>query len=103
MTRYVWDKERGWVAPRAKKRSAGPYIMGDTPAYLSPLGNGVIDGRRQRREDMKRSGCREVDPSERPDTSPKSAEQLAGERAYMKARANEPRIDPRAIERLMRG
>jgi len=41
------------------------YVMRDTPEYLSPLGTGLISGRAARREDLKRGGCREVDPSER--------------------------------------
>lgn len=68
MTKHYWDKEaREWVeydhrAPRAP--SLTPFIASDIPAYKSPLGSGWIDGRRARREDMKRHNVREVDPSE---------------------------------------
>ncbi len=41
-----------------------PYVNSDLPDYVSPLGTGVISGRAARREDLKRHGCREVDPSE---------------------------------------
>jgi len=41
-----------------------PMIASDIKAYMSPLGTGMIDGRRARREDLKRGNCREVDPSE---------------------------------------
>lgn len=88
---------------RARSNLACPQVMSDAAAYLSPLGTGEIDGRYARREDMKRGNCREVDPSERIDTTPKSAEQLASEKAYMRARANDPGIDPATVERLMRG
>lgn len=67
MPRFVYDREAGAIvevstdAPRA----AAPFqIMRDTPGYKSPLGTGWIEGRAARREDMKRGGCREVDPSE---------------------------------------
>ena len=41
-----------------------PYITSDLPAYASPLGDGVIEGRRARREHLKRNGMREVDNTE---------------------------------------
>lgn len=41
-----------------------PYLTRDLPAYKSPLGDGVIEGRAARREHLKRTGKREVDPSE---------------------------------------
>lgn len=42
----------------------GPNIIRDLPAYKSPLGTGWVDGRAARREELKRHGCREVEPSE---------------------------------------
>lgn len=45
-------------APRA------PFVLSDLPGYISPVGSGWIEGRASRREDLKRSGCREVDSSE---------------------------------------
>ena len=43
-----------------------PQIRGDLPAYKSPITGEVIEGRSARREDLKKHGCREVDPSEKP-------------------------------------
>lgn len=39
-------------------------VVPDLPGYLSPVGAGWIEGRAARREDLKRTNCREVDPSE---------------------------------------
>ena len=41
-----------------------PYIWSDLEGYESPVGTGWVEGRAARREDLKRSGCREVAPSE---------------------------------------
>lgn len=41
-----------------------PNVVGDIEPYRSPLGTGEITSRSHRREDLKRGGCREVDPSE---------------------------------------
>ena len=41
-----------YVAPQ------GHFIMGDLPAYQSPIDGRVVDGRAQRREDLRRSGSR---------------------------------------------
>lgn len=45
---------------------AAPYIQGDYPAYYSQASGKVIEGRYARREDLKQTNCREVDPSEGP-------------------------------------
>jgi hypothetical protein len=65
MTRHVWY-EGDWVPASEFQRApqVGPMIIRDTPAYMSPVTRKMIDGRAARREDLKRSGCREVDPSE---------------------------------------
>lgn len=47
-----------------RQPSRFPSIQSDLAPYKSPLGTGWIDGRRARREDLARGGCREVDPSE---------------------------------------
>lgn len=75
--RLVWDKEEGtFVDPedyyrkKAAKRFEKasdfpcPYIAGDIPEYVSPVTGKLVDGRAARKEDLKRSGCRELDPSE---------------------------------------
>ena len=56
------------IAP-PKRSVKSIHVMSDTPGYMSPLGTGFIDGRRARREDLKRGGCREVDPGERTRTA----------------------------------
>jgi len=64
--RYV-DKRTGEPmlsdADRAKPIAA-PMVVSDLPAYASPLGDGVIEGRAARREHFKRTNTREVDKSE---------------------------------------
>lgn len=69
MTRYVrrdgqWiDKQTG-EPMEVPDAVAAPLIVSDLPAYMSPMGSGLIDGRRARREDMKRHNVREVAPDE---------------------------------------
>lgn len=46
-------------------RGAGLQIIGDIKPYMSPLGTGEVSSRHQRREELKRNNCREVDPSEK--------------------------------------
>lgn len=72
MTRYVWNRElKAFIDPRTDQPMdipdrgiCAPLIQSDIKPYMSPLGTGEITGRAQRREDLKRAGCREVDPSE---------------------------------------
>ena len=78
MGRYVFDRELGECVPAEqyyaeKGRKAVskfavavpmPYVRGDLKAYTSPVTGKPIEGRSARREDLARSGCREVDPSE---------------------------------------
>ena len=53
------------VAIVAKRSNIGmPYIRSDLPPYQSPITGKMIEGRAARREDLARSGCREIDPSE---------------------------------------
>ncbi len=69
--RYVWrdgkfrDKRTG-KPMKVKDENAvcRPYVQSDMAPYLSVASNQMVDGRRARREDLKRTGCREVDPSE---------------------------------------
>lgn len=69
MTTYVF-RDGHFVDKRTGARMvtrgglALPYIARDLPAYASPLGDGVIEGRAARREHLKRNGMREVDPTE---------------------------------------
>lgn len=67
MTRYVF---RGgeWVdAETVEPRptfSTLNVVIRDIDPYISPASGMVITSRRERREDFKRTGTREVDPSE---------------------------------------
>lgn len=42
-----------------------PLVAPDLPAYLSPVTGKLVDGRRARREDLKRTGCRPYEDGER--------------------------------------
>lgn len=74
-TRYVWDREaNSFVDPSTRAPMpipdrdgiCLPAIRSDIAAYRSVTTNKVIEGRAAQREDLKRSGCRLVDPSEAP-------------------------------------
>jgi hypothetical protein len=68
MPRYRWNPETAKVeevTEYGERHAPQPFqIMRDLPAYKSPLGDGWVDGRAARREHLKRTGCREVDPGE---------------------------------------
>ncbi|HEX6963274.1 MAG TPA: hypothetical protein VF175_15510 [Lacipirellula sp.] len=55
--RVVKVKDDAPLTPRLQ-------IVPDIKGYLSPCGTGWIDGRAARREDLKRTNSREVDPGE---------------------------------------
>ena len=75
MATYVWrdgrfvDKATGLPmlnqAERAREVCA-PMVMRDTPEYRSPIDGRLITSRSQRREDLIRNGCVEVDPPKKP-------------------------------------
>lgn len=50
---------------RAIKTLTPALLMTDLPGYTSPVDGRWVEGRAARREDLKRNGCREYDPSER--------------------------------------
>ncbi len=52
------------AAPHKRSDLATPMICPDIPDYVSAASGDVVSGRVQRREDLKRTGCREVDPGE---------------------------------------
>lgn len=71
MARYVWkdgqfvDRKTGEPMEKPfEGQICMPNVTGDLPEYISPVTGKPVDGRWARREDLKRSGCREVDPSE---------------------------------------
>lgn len=97
--RYVYDPE----APRPdggkgtmvevvlnyqQETPAGPYVRGDLPGYMSHSGQ-YVEGARQRREDLKRMGCR---PWEGMDQETKEAQRHA---AYEEAKSDR-RLDEHA-------
>lgn len=78
MGRFVFDRELQEMVPaevyyaeKGRKALAKfstavamPYIASDIKPYQSPVTGKVIESRSARREDLARTGCREVDPSE---------------------------------------
>lgn len=60
--RMRWDErlQRLVEVPVDSRRaaSAGPAVFGDLPAYESPVTGKIVDGRRARREDLKRTNSR---------------------------------------------
>ena len=68
MAREIYFFDKGKLTRKHtipdRSQQAGPFLQSDIGGYISPVGNGWIEGRSARREDLKRSGCREIDPSE---------------------------------------
>lgn len=69
MSTFVWrggtfvDKKTGQpmeVVDTGEIRM--PMVMRDTPEYRSPIDGRLITSRSERREDLRRNGCYEVDP-----------------------------------------
>lgn len=64
----IWLPIDEWYARRQRDEPRSGFPVPQlAPAfhdYRSPLGTGAITSRNQRREDLKRGNCREVDPSE---------------------------------------
>lgn len=81
--RFIRDRPR---TDYARSDLPMPYVVSDIPAYQSPMGDGVIEGRAARREHFKRTNTREVDPSE-----------INGMRAQFEARKAE--MAPVLVER----
>ena len=74
---FVWDGTRragkgDFVPPHKVKRKPNesraalpmPYIQSDYAPYMSPLGDGWVDGKAAKREHHKRTNTRPIDPSE---------------------------------------
>lgn len=59
--RYVWATERGELVEVPTDFNQPPrahFVQPDTPDYVSPVSGLVVSGRRQRRNDLARAGCR---------------------------------------------
>ena len=65
--RYRYDRTSGRVVPVGDEqaRASAPCIWRDLAPYRSPVTGQWVDGRAARRDDLARTHCREVDPSER--------------------------------------
>lgn len=68
--KYVW-REGAWRDDEGRPMEIPhrdgpcvPMIQSDIAPYRSVVSNKLIEGRAAQREDLKRSGCRLVDPSE---------------------------------------
>lgn len=54
-----------YEAPRRGKSARGMQIIKDIEPYQSPVDDAYVGSRRARRDDLKRTGCREYEPSEK--------------------------------------
>lgn len=90
----------------SRQVSFAPAVWDDLPAYESPIDGRVVDGRRQRRNDLARSNCRPYEGREQEAkeaakvraTYERQADQLAekiAHRAWAEA--------PERIRRVFRG
>lgn len=74
ITRYVYrngdfvNKETGEPMQPGGNGICAPRVQSDYQAYYSHASGKMIEGRKARRDDLARTGCREVDPSEGPKT-----------------------------------
>lgn len=60
--KFVWSPERNELVEVPTNYNQPPrahYVIPDTPDYVSPVSGIVVSGRRQRRDDLRRSNCRE--------------------------------------------
>lgn len=89
--RYIYDPARKeLVETAARKSRALHFIQPDLPGYESPVTGEWVEGRKARREDLKRTGCRpwEGMSDERKDAQRRAArqdaelDQLAEKMAY---------------------
>jgi hypothetical protein len=89
--RYVWDpKLKELVRVRPRRADALHFIQPDLPGYESPVTGEWIEGRRARREDLKRHGCR---PWEGKDQELKQAARNRAEADAQLARAADARVE----------
>ena len=99
-TGYMMDKPQGDVI-------CAPMVVRDTPAYYSVVSDKWIDGRRDRREDLARTGCMELDreyprgmprkPHKRPLLNEAFAKRNRKEHLWDKDRAQDHQRDRKAI------
>ena len=53
----------------AERRICAPAVRGDYPAYQCPITGRTIEGRRAHEENLRRHGCRVLEPGETRDAS----------------------------------
>lgn len=83
--KFVWSPERGELVEVPTDFNQPPrahFVQPDTPDYVSPVSGLVVSGRRQRRNDLARSGSR---PWEGMQAERKEAERR---KAYAEQRAD---------------
>lgn len=72
MTRYVFrngrfeDRDGNTMRKPFAGQICAPIIVSDIPEYRSPIDGRSITSRSHRREDLKRNGCVEYEPSMSP-------------------------------------
>ena len=58
----LYHKKHGTAFPRTQRAElCAPMVMSDTPDYYSVVSDRWVSGRADRREDLKRTGCIEMD------------------------------------------
>ena len=75
MTKYLWrnekwiDKATGKEAPKENNwkfgKGWGGYVASDYAQYQCPVTGTMIEGRAAHRENLKRTGCRLLEPGEK--------------------------------------
>lgn len=55
----------GDYRPITRGKGKGLQVIQDIEPYQSPVDDGYVGGRRQRRDDLKRHNCREYEPGEK--------------------------------------
>lgn len=65
--RRIDDRHDGpeCCAEPMRQMITAPMVIADIPGYTSPIDGRWVEGRRARKEDLRRNGCREYDPTER--------------------------------------
>lgn len=92
--RYRWDKKTGElyeVLWDSRQEALAPTVWSDLEGYQSPATGKWVEGRKARREDLKRSGCR---PYEGKDQEMREAAKIRAE--------EERRLDSRIAETTAR-
>ena len=74
---------------RAQRVISKPFVAVDIPAYESPATGKMVEGRRARAEDLKRSGCVPFEPGMREQNARKRKEAERQEERAMEAAVDE--------------